>query len=439
MMVKRIIATSIILVGIAMGYAIYATETPGNSLAFTLGLDLNGGTRLVYEAQTAGVERQDVGDSLSVLREVVERRVNLFGVSEPIVRLEQSFDGASDRLVVELPNVTDPAEAVRLIGQTPLLEFRLLAGNLPGSQEEIAKLPVDEVFIPTGLTGKYVKRAQVIFDNSQTNVSNEPAVLIEFNDEGKKLFATITRENIGKALAIFLDGAPISTPVIKEEISDGVAQISGSFTPVEARDLAKNLNYGALPLPISLLSTEKVGPSLGQDTLQAGIKAGVAGFSLVVLFLLFWYRLPGVVATVALLFYGALTLLLYKLIPVTLTSAGIAGFIISLGMAVDGNILIFERIKEELKRGKKIHEALEEGFSRAWFSIRDSNISSILTASILFWFGTSVVKGFALTLGLGVFFSMLSAVFVTKTLLMALPIKENPSTLKFLFGVNNKK
>lgn len=433
MLRTRILGAFILLLGILIGYAVYITEQAPNRFAFKLGLDLNGGTRLLYDADVSGVSNGDVSSALSVLKEVIERRVNLFGVSEPLVRIERSFDGGVNRIAVELPGVTDSNEAIKLIGQTPLLEFRLLAPNLPKSEEELKNKPVNEIFLGTGLTGRFIKRAQVVFSNSQAGIQNEPTVLIEFNEEGKKLFAKITRENINNTLAIFLDGTPISTPVIREEITEGSAQISGNFTPVEARDLVRNLNYGALPLPISLLSTEKVGPTLGKDTLNAGIKAGIAGFLLVITFLLFWYRLPGFIASLALVFYGVLVLLLFKLIPVTLTSAGIAGFILSLGMAVDANVLIFERMKEELRRGKTIKESLEEGFSRAWLSIRDSNTSSIITASILFWFGTSVVKGFALTLGLGVCVSMLSAIIVTKTFLKAITLKDTKMT-RFLFN-----
>ncbi len=433
MLRTRILGVFILLLGILIGYAVYATEQTPGRFSFKLGLDLNGGTRLLYDADISGVSNGEVSDALSVLKEVIERRVNLFGVSEPLVRIERSFDGGVNRVAVELPGVTDSNEAIRLIGQTPLLEFRLLAPNLPQSEEELKNKPVDDIFISTGLTGRYIKRAQVTFGSSQAGIQNEPTVLMEFNEEGKKLFAKITRENINKTLAIFLDGTPISTPVIREEITEGTAQISGNFTPVEARDLVRNLNYGALPLPISLLSTEKVGPTLGKDTLNAGIKAGIAGFLFIIIFLLLWYRLPGLIASLALVFYGVLVLLLFKLIPVTLTSAGIAGFILSLGMAVDANVLIFERMKEELRKGKTIKEALEEGFSRAWLSIRDSNTSSIITASILFWFGTSVVKGFALTLGLGVFVSMISAIIVTKTFLKAIAFKDTKIS-RFLFN-----
>ncbi|MEK9186014.1 MAG: protein translocase subunit SecD, partial [Patescibacteria group bacterium] len=209
MLRTRILGVFILLLGILIGYAVYATEQTPGRFSFKLGLDLNGGTRLLYDADISGVSNGEVSDALSVLKEVIERRVNLFGVSEPLVRIERSFDGGVNRVAVELPGVTDSNEAIRLIGQTPLLEFRLLAPNLPQSEEELKNKPVDDIFISTGLTGRYIKRAQVTFGNSQVGIQNEPTVLMEFNEEGKKLFAKITRENINKTLAIFLDGTPI--------------------------------------------------------------------------------------------------------------------------------------------------------------------------------------------------------------------------------------
>lgn len=434
MRTTRIFAFIIILIATSAGFFIYNTQRPESRFAFTLGLDLNGGTRLLYAADTTQVSSADIHNSLSVLKEVIERRVNLFGVSEPVVQIERSLNDDKNRLSVELPGVTEVEEAIRLIGETPLLEFRLLAKELPESEEEIAKLPLNEVFISTPLTGRYLKNAQVIFGSSAGGLSNEAGILIEFNEEGKKLFAEITRDNVGNTLAIFLDGAPISTPVIREEITQGTAQISGSFTPEDARDLARNLNYGALPLPISLINTEKIGPTLGHATLDAGIKAAFVGFGLVSLFLILWYRLPGLIAVMALMTYVLFMLSLFKLIPVTITSAGIAGFILSLGMAVDANVLIFSRIKEELRAGRTIREAVNEGFARAWLSIRDSNISSLMTSIILFWFGTSMIKGFALTLAIGVITSMLTAVSISRTFLKACtPEKDGPRS-RFLFS-----
>jgi protein-export membrane protein SecD len=249
------------------------------------------------------------------------------------------------------------------------------------------------------------------------------------------MFAKITKDNTGKVLAIFLDGLPISTPVIQQEISSGEAIINGSFTLEEAKSLVRDLNYGALPVPIALASTQTVGATLGQGALDASMYAGLIAFIAVGLFLILWYRVPGIVATLALAIYTVLNLALFKLIPVTLTSAGIAGFILSLGMAVDANILIFERMKEELKRGKTLPESIKEGFHRAWLSIRDSNLSSIITAIILYYFAsTPVIKGFALVFGLGVVVSMFSAITASRTLLMAVGAKGEGKVARFFFG-----
>jgi protein-export membrane protein SecD len=235
-------------------------------------------------------------------------------------------------------------------------------------------------------------------------------------------------------VAIYLDGAPISTPVVREEIPNGQAVISGSFTPTEARQLVGRLNSGALPVPISLLSTQTIGATLGDSALHAGVKAAVIGFMLVALFLILWYRLPGLIATVSLCIFIVIILALFKLLPVTLTAAGIAGFIISIGIAVDANVLIFERVKEELRAGRTVSDAISFGFSRAWMSIRDSNISNMITALILFWFGTSLIKGFALTLGMGVLVSLFSAITVTRIFLGVLGFMGESKVARFLFS-----
>lgn len=374
------------------------------SRPFKYGLDLKGGTELIYLADTSKVG--DADGAMQSLREVIERRVNLFGVSEPLVQTEQAslLSGSHvNRLIVELPGVYDVEKAKEFIGKTPTLEFSLVDAS-------------SSALIPTGLTGRYLSHAQVQF-NQSTQI---PVVSLEFNSEGSKLFAEITKAHKGEELAIVLDGVLKSSPVIQEEIRDGKAQISGNFTADAARELVRNLNYGALPVPISFLNSETVGASLGEAALSAGERAGIIGFLALALFLILWYRLPGLVASIALTIYVIISLTIFKLIPVTLTAAGIAGFILSIGMAVDANVLIFERAKEELKKGKNIHDAYREGFHRAWASIRDSNISSMITAMVLFWLGTAAVKGFALTLGLGVLISMLTAISVSRTLLFAI-------------------
>ena len=248
------------------------------------------------------------------------------------------------------------------------------------------------------------------------------------------MFSRITKENVGSQLAIFLDGQSISAPVIQEEIMGGTATISGNFTPESARELVKNLNFGALPVPIELISTETIGATLGEEAVTRGLLAGIIGFAVVALFMVLWYRLPGLIATVSLTLYVLLMLALFKLIPVVLTAAGIAGLVLSIGMAVDANVLVFERMKEELRSDKKLSQAVHDGFARAWLSIRDSNIASILSALVLFWFGTSLIKGFALVFGLGVLVSMLTALSITRTFLYALGKLSYTRLTKFLFG-----
>lgn len=441
------------LVGL-IGWSVYQNTTnPEAEKPFKLGLDLAGGSHLVYEADVSSVDPVEVPELMNVLRDVIERRVNIFGVSEPIVQVEQSSFVTNEpiqRLVVELPGVSDVSEAVAEIGRTPLLEFKLLdpsklleqdavdslsglVENSPtssGAEITGAKINGEAVnldeeidpFVDTGLTGRYLETARLEFAGANTGqLSNEPLVTVRFTEEGSELFAEITRANVGEQLGIFLDGELLSAPVINEVITGGTAVISGGFTPDEARDLAQNLSFGALPVPIELQSTQTVGASLGAEVLGKGVQAGTLGISLVLLFMVLWYRVPGLVAGVALGSYVILMLALFQFIPVTLTAAGLAGFILSLGMAVDANVLVFERMKEEYRGGKPSREAAHVGFKRAWSAIRDGNITSLLSAIILFWFGTSIVKGFALVFGIGIVVSMFTALVITRTLLVALP------------------
>ncbi|MEK7541924.1 MAG: protein translocase subunit SecD [Patescibacteria group bacterium] len=385
---------------------------------YRLGLDIQGGTHLIYRADTGAVAAADRDAALSSLRDVIERRVNLFGVAEPLVQIEKS--GGERYLIVELAGIRDVNAAIRLIGETPYLEFREERSaeeqqGIAEAQKKGNRTDEDPLFAPTPLTGRFIKRADVNFDPT----TFQALVSLELTDEGGTIFGELTKKNIGKRLAIYLDGAPISAPVVQEEITGGRAQITGNFTPEEAKAFAGRLNAGALPVPISLIAQQSVEAGLGAASLAASIRAGVIGFIAVAAFMILWYRLPGLLAVMALLLYLAIILALFKLIPVTLTVAGIAGVILSVGMAVDANILIFERMKEELRRGRALEEAIREGFGRAWTSIRDSNVSSLLTSLILYWLGTSVVQGFALTLGLGILISMFSAISVTRTLLLA--------------------
>jgi len=393
---------------------------------FELGLDLQGGSHLVYEADLSQVESEGREEAMVGLRDVIERRVNLFGVKEPVVQTQMA--GENYRLIVELAGVEDVGQAIEMIGQTPYLEFKEqrtegetqtildkqkeIEGKTP---EEIQNIPdwqlafEDPYFKPTLLTGKYLKKAELGFDQT----TNKPMVLLQFDDEGANIFEELTRKNVGKPLAIYIDQAPISVPVVQETITGGRAQITGNFTITEAKELARNLSAGALPVPIKLISQQTVGPILGSISLKESLKAGMIGALAVIIFMIIFYRLPGILASLALGIYLVLILSIFKLIPVTLTLAGIGGFILSIGMAVDANILIFSRMREELKEGKDFIFSIEEGVRRAWPSIRDSNLTTILVSLILFFFGTSFVRGFALTLMLGVLMSMFSAIVIT--------------------------
>ncbi len=417
MLRRRLVALILILFGLGLAYFDLTDYRP-----FKLGLDLRGGSHLIYEADTTVLPSDaDVGDAMSSLREVIERRVNAFGVGEPLIQVEQVGLGSSaaNRLIVELPDVTDLQEALKVIDVTPVLEFRT---------------PIDQgtttIFIASPLTGRYLKRAQVQF----TSQSIGPTISIEFDQTGGELFASLTKKYIGQPVGIFLDGQLLSAPVVREEIKDGRAEISGDFTVEEARTLVRNLNLGALPLPIKLVSTQTIGATLGQEAFDRGVKAGELGLILVAVFMILWYRVNGLIAVLSLAIYVALMLAIFKILSITLTAAGMAGFILSVGMAVDANILIFARIKEEMRHTDNMHDAISHGFTRAWASIRDSNLSSIISAIVLFWFGTSLIKGFALTLAIGVLISMLTAISITRTFLLSIGVRHTNRLNRFLFG-----
>ncbi|MBT3412660.1 MAG: protein translocase subunit SecD [Candidatus Jacksonbacteria bacterium] len=528
----------------------------GEEVKVHLGLDLQGGAHLVYQTDVSSIPSADQESAVDGTRDVIERRVNALGVSEPLVQTNKTDAGY--RLIVELPGVTDVNDAIRQIGETPVLEFKTIKNSAPEESEltpvqleeqasfnaaqldradatlekvlkspntfednanllsedpgntdpegnknggdlgwarrgmfvdefeaalfdeladsEIKSTPVETQFgwhliqriesrpvengeegeievhgrhilfakwqAPqasnaewenTELSGKHLSTSTVQFDPT----SGQPTVTLQFNDEGAELFEQITDANIGRQVAIFLDGFVISAPTVQQKITGGQAVISGSFTIVEARELASRLNAGALPVPITLLSQQTVGPSLGQLSLEKSLVAALVGLILVIIFMVGFYRFPGVIAVLALAIYGAVVVAIFKLVPVTLTLSGIAGFILSLGMAVDANVLIFERIKEELYRGQSMKSAIEDGFHRAWTAIRDGNISTLITAFILLTFGTSLIKGFALTLGIGVLVSMFSAITVSRILLLVFS-SAKPLQADWLWGIKRK-
>ena len=391
-----------------------------------LGLDLSGGTHLSLEADMKDITEANRGEALEGAKEVIERRVNLFGVSEPIV--QSATSGNSYRVIVELPGVTDVDDAIRLIGQTAKLEFREFTDEKDATPGAFV-IPQVSNTKSTGLTGKDLKRAQMTF-STQTG---EPEVSLEFSGEGGKKFADITRRLIGKPLPIFLDNFPVTWPKVNTEITDGRAVITGSFDQETAKTLALQLNAGALPVPVSVVEKRVIGATLGAESVSRSISAGLIGLSVVAVFMIAKYGWLGLMADMALLLYGLLNFALYRFIPITLTLPGIAGFILSIGMAVDSNILIFERFREEKRMGKPWRIAMELGFGKAWDSIRDANFTTLITCAILFNPGnwsflpsSGLVRGFAVTLFIGVVTSLFTGIVATRTFIRVL-YKEHDS------------
>lgn len=460
------------------------------------GLDIQGGMQIRLKADMTAIDTDARVDAIESARSIILRRVDMFGISEPVVQIA-NFHGSSTasqdeyRLIVELPGVDDPNQALQLVGQTAQLDFRLEKStsadqNLQQNIEKIinseaeqssannnqiveptptgsstqttidggverlsfpaelqnidenlaadssratssalldyqqAQLAFFENYEKTALTGKQLKRAAVQFDPQ----TSEPVISLEFNDEGRELFANITKNHVGEVLAIFIDDFPVAMPRINSPILDGRAIMSGNFTIESAKQLAIQLNAGALPVPIEIIEQKVIGASLGEESVNKSVKAGLIGLSLVMLFMMLYYGLKGVIATIALLIYSAITIAIYKLFAVTLTLPGIAGLILSIGMAVDANILIFERMKEELRSGQTLERAMELGFGRAWDSIKDANLATIMTALILvnpfdfsFLNNSGLVRGFGITLLIGVLISLFTGVVVTRTLM----------------------
>lgn len=519
--------------------------------SFLLGLDLQGGTRLVYQADTSNLSNlsaTEQSEALDGARVIIENRVNYSGLAEPQIQVT-----GNNQMIVELAGVKDVTEAKKMIGETPLLEFKetgtkgqpltdaekktiedynkeakkkaedvnkkalVLGADFaalakeysadPGSKDkggdlgyfeqgqmvpefekavfidlkvgQITKKPVQTQFgyhiikkvdektttvdgqvkktvsashilistksleptlentwVNTKLSGIYLKKSRVEFDPN----TGAPEISLEFNEEGAALFADITQRNVKKQVGIFVDQnpEPISAPIVQEPIKDGRAIISGSFNLTQAKDLVKRLNAGALPIPLSLISEQTIGASLGEVYLVKSLKAGMWGLIFVMVFMFLYYRLSGFLADIALLFYAVVVLLIFKSWPVTLTLAGIAGFVLSIGMAVDANVLVFERIKEELKVGKPLSLAIADAFKRAWLSIRDGNVSTLITCSILFMFGSPMIRGFAITLSIGILTGMFSAMIITKALLLFVS-NFSWGQKEWLYGVKSKE
>jgi len=383
-----------------------------------LGLDLRGGIHMVYKADLSSVEPGKETEAVDGAIAVIEKRINLLGVTEPVIQRQ-----GADRILVELPGISEAEKAKRLIGQTALLEFR---EQVEGEDGKMEWLPTTAIVNGQEkvLTSAYFKENTQVVPHRLTGV---PLLIFEWNEEGSKLSEAITGRLIGKPLGIFLgdepllgeDGQPIA-PIVRATIIDS-GQIEG-LSWNEARDLSKLLNAGRIPIPLTAIYEQSISPILGADFIDMSVTAGLIGIILVMVFMIIYYRLPGVLASLALIFYGALVLALFKLIPVTLTLAGIGGFVLSIGMAVDANVLIFERMKEELRTGRTLGAAIETGFNRAWTAIKDSNVTTFIVCGILYWLGSSIVASapvmaFALTLFIGVAVSMFTAIVVTRTFL----------------------
>lgn len=461
----------LILFVLAMAIYIVLPNSPGIHFAginkdfqTRLGLDLVGGVQALLEADVAPDSPVDA-EAMRTAVSIVENRVNGLGVNEAVVQ-----QAGERRVVVELPGETDPEKALATLQQTGLLEFvdfssityeeadalrqtesevftdfnlttaeaADLEATLAISATQVTTstlAPVQYRVYPTVMTGAELKTVNV-----QTNPqSNELVIAFELSDEGTNIFRDYTSNNIGNILAIVLDGKVISAPTIEDAITDGQGVISGSFTYETANNLAVQLRYGSLPIPLKVVETRTVGPTLGQDSLEKSLRAGIIGFTIIILFMALFYRLPGLVADLAIVIYALIAFAVFRFIPVTLTLPGIAGFLLSTGSALDANILIFERIKEELRSGKTLRQAVDLGWRRAWPSIRDSNVATLITSGILFWFGSTYgatfVKGFSITLALGVVISLFGALVVSRTIMELVLTKFKSTNYAKWFGI----
>jgi len=406
----------VIILVLALAIFIDLPKSPlgGDKIKAMLGLDLQGGTELTYQADLSQ-SKNKIGD-LDNLKSVFSHRIDQLGVAEPTIQTV-----GTDRVLIELPGIQDINQAIGKIGQTYELVFMTQA------PDESSGLTLNDYYedftypgtwIASDLTGRNLKSAEATFDTSTNQIKSEPLVSITFDNAGKEKFAELTKNNLNKRIAIVLDNKIVSAPNVQTEIADGRAVITGSTDIKAAQDLAKRLNEGMLPVPATLVAQQNVGATLGQESIKYSLVAGIIGLLALAVFMITYYGLAGLLSVIALIIYAAISLALFKLIPVTMSLAGIAGFILSVGMAVDANVLIFERMKEEIRSGKEATLALKDGFLRAWPSIRDSNLSSLITCIILYAFGTGSVRGFALTLSIGILVSLFTAITVTRTFML---------------------
>ena len=392
----------------------------GKAIEFRQGLDLKGGVSITFKADVSNLSPAEKEQAIESVRSVIDKRINLYGVSEPLIQTAKVNDDS--RVIVELPGVTNVTEAINLVGATAKLSFWESTDKLDPLVATSSAYPVNSLELgplkQTDLTGADLTSATVVFDQN----TSKPQVQLKFNSEGAKKFGSITKRNVGKPVVIALDNTAIEAPNVNEAILSGDAVISGNFTQETAKALSTQLNAGALPVSLSVLEQHVVGPTLGQESLNKSLIAGAIGLITIIVFMIALYGRLGIIASVALIIYSILVLAVFKMSSITpygitLTLAGVAGFILSIGMAVDANILIFERIKEEERLGKSKGTAIELGFSHAWTSIRDSNVSTLITCAILYSFGTGIIRGFALVLAIGVLISMFSAITITRTML----------------------
>ncbi len=408
------------------GYSLYLFNGRfQRDLEIKKGLDIAGGVTVLLKADMTNIAVEERQEAMNSLRDVIERRVNLLGISESNVQTSKFRD--EYRVIVELAGIFDATQALEAVGQVAQLEFRTLSSSIippdpEGGEEQTPQMM--EVFVPSDLTGADLRKASVVFDSTSAVSANEPQIQLQFNSDGIKKFRDITTNNVGKQVAIYLDDQLLLAPTVQTPITDGKAVITGQFTLEEAKTLAAQLNAGALPVPVEVMEQRTIGPTLGQESVEKSIIAGLIGLALVIAFMIAYYGRLGFIASLSLMIYALVTLALYRIIPIVLTLPGLAGFILSIGMAVDSNILIFERIKEERRDKKPLSLAIENGFGRSWDAIRDANTATIMTAFILFnpfnWAilpSSGPVRGFAITLAIGIFISLFTGIFITRNLI----------------------